>query len=50
MERKNIRRNIRRTSTRDRPKFGGSGFGNRLWFPQSNLTPYEKYLIKLGIY
>ena len=48
-ERKNIKRNKGRVSAKDRPKVGGAGFGGRMWFPTSNLSAYERYLVKLGI-
>ena len=46
-EKKNIKRNSRRVGSNEKPKFG---YGGRLWFPTANMTIYEIYLLKKGLY
>lgn len=49
-ERKNIKRNKGRVTNEQRPKRGGAGFGGKMYFPKSNLTEYERMLIRLGLF
>ncbi len=46
-EKKNVKRNSRRVGSNEKPKFG---FGGRLWFPNANLSEYERKLLRMGLY
>lgn len=50
MERKNIKRNSTRKGTSQRPFIQGSGFGRKIWLPYSNLSQYERELLRKGLY